>query len=453
MQTGDETAVKRLEAFIQYAVLTRKGPIKAVSAGAVSGFREHFPGACRDIAQVATQRLAERERITAPLDVNDGTPNVDTDCIDVPHAADTSTPSSAQDDVSDTSTPTVGDEVQGEVTEAVCHDQMLAEYTESFTTLTRKMNTITRLHAREKAQLRGKIKDLEKAVTSASRDIVKSKKEITKAQDRSRAAQDKVKKVQQQRKRAQEKATEAEAELQKAQEQAATSEEELRLRAEVQRLEQLLANETAKAKEDAEKAKTQRSAAHRICAKQQNEIEDLRRKLEAMSKNQIGQALEPEDDWKAKSEQERERLKEHIQHLEQTVMAKIKRTSDAEESLKEAQAESAKAREVAEIAKAQHVATTRICASAQNETATWKCKHDNLAASYQQMLKTGMGWESEYKKLRASLDTVLACPSTSGGQFGGQMGNLISTPQGAQAGSQDQAQSGSQWTQIMPKPN
>lgn len=48
-------------------------------------------------------------------------------------------------------------------------------------------------------------------------------------------------------------------------------------------------------------------------------------------------------------------------------MAKIKDTSDANEKLREAQAEIANAKGKAKKARAQHAVTTRICASAQNE--------------------------------------------------------------------------------------
>lgn len=291
LRAGDETAVRRFEALIQYAVLTRRGPLKAVSASAVSDFREHFPGACRDIAQVANQRLAEWSRITAPLEPNEDAPlENDADLTEVPSATIASAPPPVQDNVPDISTPATETEAQNEAAEAVYHSQMLAKYTDSWTTLTRKMNTITRLHTREKKQLQAKIKNLEKAVASASEDATKAKKEVEKAQEKTRLAQDIIKKAQQQEKRAREKATKAEAETQRVREEAGRASkaggEALRLCAEFQRLEQMLvavSSETAKAKEEAQKTNEQHSATNKICASQQNDVAAWKNKHEAMA--------------------------------------------------------------------------------------------------------------------------------------------------------------------------
>lgn len=116
-----------------------------------------------------------------------------------------------------------------------------------------------------------------------------------------------------------------------------TSQEELKLRAEVERLEQELAvtsNETVAAKDDAEKAKLQRFAAYKICAKQQNEIADWKARYDAIVGCQSKEARQAEDKSRKKDTQEEQRLKDHIQDLRQTVMARMKDTSDANENLK-----------------------------------------------------------------------------------------------------------------------
>ncbi|KAF9694398.1 hypothetical protein EKO04_007479 [Ascochyta lentis] len=68
LAAADETAVLRFESLIRHSFLARgfKNAIKG--KGNLSKFRDHFPGACRDVAQKATAISAEWEKITAPLE-------------------------------------------------------------------------------------------------------------------------------------------------------------------------------------------------------------------------------------------------------------------------------------------------------------------------------------------------------------------------------------------------
>ncbi|KAF1928114.1 uncharacterized protein M421DRAFT_167778 [Didymella exigua CBS 183.55] len=194
LQAGNETAVRHFDAFIQYAVLSRKGRLRAVSACAIPAFREHFPAACRDIALVANQRLAEWNSITAPLDQNETVSlKVETNPVEAPSTATVSPPLPAQNNIAELPTHPIETGARGEITEAVYQSQILAEYAASVITLTRKLNTITRLHACETQQLHSKIRSLEKSLASASKDVTKAKRALKKAQDKTRAAQDKTK--------------------------------------------------------------------------------------------------------------------------------------------------------------------------------------------------------------------------------------------------------------------
>lgn len=63
MQAGGETAARRFEALINHAAMLT-GSKRTIDSGYYHDFREHFPGACHDIAEMALQRLAEWRRIT-----------------------------------------------------------------------------------------------------------------------------------------------------------------------------------------------------------------------------------------------------------------------------------------------------------------------------------------------------------------------------------------------------
>ena len=67
LRSADEIAVRRFEALLHHAFLLRGNPKRCIPLKATLDFKEHFPGACRDIAQVANQRLEEWKRITAPV--------------------------------------------------------------------------------------------------------------------------------------------------------------------------------------------------------------------------------------------------------------------------------------------------------------------------------------------------------------------------------------------------
>ena len=67
LRNADEIAVRRFEALLHHAFLLRGNPKRCIPLKATLDFKEHFPGACRDIAQVANQRLEEWNRITAPV--------------------------------------------------------------------------------------------------------------------------------------------------------------------------------------------------------------------------------------------------------------------------------------------------------------------------------------------------------------------------------------------------
>jgi chromosome segregation ATPase len=147
-------------------------------------------------------------------------------------------------DISNSTSPT---SQQTELSEADRHNLMITEYNDSWNTLTRKIITITRLHAHEKGQLQAKIKELERAASSSSKKVSDAKKQMKKAQEKHKQAQEKIKKVQGQKREVEEKIRSAEAEVFKAQE------------------------EAQEAKGEAENYKVHRSTANKLCASAQND--------------------------------------------------------------------------------------------------------------------------------------------------------------------------------------
>lgn len=66
LEAADETAARRFEALIHHAALLT-GSKKMIRSSYYDDFREHFPGACSDIVEMALKRLAEWRRVTEPL--------------------------------------------------------------------------------------------------------------------------------------------------------------------------------------------------------------------------------------------------------------------------------------------------------------------------------------------------------------------------------------------------
>ena len=188
---------------------------------------------------------------------------------------------------------------QWEPNEAEQHGQIISEYTDAWNALTRKMNTITRLHAREKEQLQATIRNLERAAATSSKTVASAKKQTTKAQEKVKLAQGKIKKLQEQKRMVEKKAKDAERGIAKAH------------------------KESKKAKEEMETHKAHRSTANKHCASAQSEAAAWKNKHDALAASVSTQG----------------ELKPHIsiRQLEQQLNAAETRTTRANEDAKKAQ--------------------------------------------------------------------------------------------------------------------
>ena len=312
-------------------------------------------------------------------------------------------------------------EQQWELNEAEQHGPIISEYTDAWNTLTRKMNTITRLHAREKEQLQATIRDLERAAATSSKTVASEKKQTTKAQEKVKLAQRKIKKLQDQKRMVEKEVRDARREIAKAHE------------------------ESKKAKEEMETHKAHRSTANKHCASAQNEAAAWKNKHDALAASvstqgelkprisirqleqqvnaaKTGSTRANEDAKKAQNVtsqatltgalnpayetnvREKERFNNDLQDLERTSATKTLEISKLKRGIAKEQKERKKAEDEARYWKSRHSGTNMALTNANNHTAQLHGKYDAVVENLNKAHWTAGAWEAEYMKLRSSLN-------------------------------------------------
>ncbi|KAL1592567.1 hypothetical protein SLS59_009659 [Nothophoma quercina] len=284
-------------------------------------------------------------------------------------------------------------EQQWEPNEAEQHGQIISEYTDAWDTLTRKMNTIRRLHAREKEQLQATIRDLERAAATSSKTVASAKKQTTKAQEKKRRMEKEARDARREIAKAHEESKKAKEGMETHKDHrtawknkhdalaaSVSTQGELKLRISIGRLEQQLnaaKTGTTRANEDAKKAQNVTSQAT------------------------LTGALNPACETNV---HEKERFNNDLRDLERTSATKALEISKLKRRIAKEQKERRKAEEEARYWKSRHLGTNMALTNANNHTAQLHGKYDAVIEDLNKAHWTAGAWEAEYMKLRSSLN-------------------------------------------------
>ncbi|KAF2631149.1 hypothetical protein BU25DRAFT_418775 [Macroventuria anomochaeta] len=473
LDAADETAIRRFEALVHHAAMLM-GSKKAINSNYYDEFRDHFPGACRDIAEVAEKRIDKWRRITAPLESNEhaastsllnGAANDTTMGVGERHQP---SPSSSQPvtidltDASSTTNVVAPSLEQSKISPSTAATTQGNEISKARATLTTKMNITMRLHAREKEQLQKKIRDLKKALAESIERVANAEEEAKKAQDKTKEAQEKAERARLRMSKAQVQVEKAEAEtarvreeakkeIEKAQSEAATLrtqhsatakvhvQDELKLRIEIQHTSTTITSGTMKATQDT--AKT-----HEELNKEQQEIARLRgHQTNAKSQANTAEAFNLAHEIRPREKQQLQTL---IWDMEKQSARETCLISRLREDLTKAQKDNKAAREQARGWEAKFTSTFAARVEAQNQAVFWHGQYDTMVGKLETMRQVAEAWEARYHMVKALMKEMPALQLQGGEQLGGQMEGLIGAQDDTQDGGQGANQVEYQATQI-----